>query len=54
MHVVRMRDTAKKRHDLMDKLVLAGARPQTTGRRDWLSDGTFDLSREDDAANEAP
>jgi predicted nucleotide-binding protein len=54
MHTVRLNNTAGKRTDLVEKLRLAGADPQTEGKRDWLNEGDFDFKGEDDADNEAP
>jgi hypothetical protein len=54
MHTVRLNNAPEKRWDLVEKLRLAGADPQTEGKRDWLKEGDFDLKEEDDADNEAP
>ena len=54
MLTVRLNNSAEKRLELVDKLRLAGADPQTTGKKDYLKQGDFDLKEEDDADNEAP
>lgn len=53
MLTVRMNNTAPKRMELVEKLRLAGADPQTVGKTEYLNEGNFELKEEDDADNEA-
>lgn len=42
-HVIKFVDTAKKRHEIIDHLKIAGVEVNVDGKTDWLSSGDFKI-----------